>query len=133
MAETDILAVLLPLTSDTRGILNRDLVRKLSRRGRTPLLPGPVLINAGRGGLQLDSELHAALEAGELYAASLDVFQVEPLPESSPFWDHPRVVVTPHNAAESSPIAISRYAIRQMRRQAAGETLENVVDRRRGY
>lgn len=133
LAETDILAVILPLTGDTRGILDRNLIQKLSRRGRTPLLPGPVLINAGRGGLQIDADIHAALEAGELYAASLDVFQVEPLPASSPFWAHPRVVVTPHNAAESSPLAIARYAIRQMRRRAAGEALENVVDRRRGY
>lgn len=133
LAETDILAVILPLTGDTRGILNRGLIRKLSQRGRTPLLPGPVLINAGRGGLQIDADIHAALEAGELYAASLDVFQVEPLPAASPFWDHPRVVVTPHNAAESSPLAIARYALRQMRRRAAGDALENVVDRRRGY
>lgn len=133
LAETDILAAILPLTAETRGMLNRGLIRKLSRQGRTPLLPGPVLINAGRGGLQIDADIHAALEAGELYAASLDVFQVEPLPTTSPFWDHPRVVVTPHNAAESSPLAISRYAIRQMRRQAAGEALENVVDRGRGY
>lgn len=133
LAETDILAVILPLTAATRGILNRRLIGKLSQRGRTPLLPGPVLINAGRGGLQIDAEIHAALEAGELYAASLDVFQVEPLPASSPFWAHPRVVVTPHNAAESSPLAIARYAVRQMRRRKAGEALENVVDRGRGY
>jgi glyoxylate/hydroxypyruvate reductase A len=114
-------------------VLNRDLIRKLSQRGRTPLMPGPVLINAGRGGLQIDADIHAALEAGDLYAASLDVFQVEPLPATSPFWTHPRVVVTPHNAAESSPLAIARYAVRQMRRRRAGEALENVVDRRRGY
>ena len=133
LAETDILAVILPLTGETRGLLDRALLRKLSLRGRTPLLPGPVLINAGRGGLQIDADIHAALEAGELYAASLDVFQVEPLPATSPFWSHPRVVVTPHNAAESSPLAIARYAVRQMRLRAAGSPLENVVDRARGY
>ncbi|RTL67851.1 MAG: glyoxylate/hydroxypyruvate reductase A [Hyphomicrobiales bacterium] len=133
LAETDILAVILPLTDDTRGLLNRALFRKLSLTGRTPLLPGPVLINAGRGGLQLDSDILAALDAGELYAASLDVFQTEPLPAGSPFWSHPRVVVTPHNAAESAPAAIARYAIRQMRRLNEGQALENVVDRGRGY
>jgi glyoxylate/hydroxypyruvate reductase A len=133
LAETDILAVILPLTDDTCGILNRALFRKLSLKGRTPLLPGPVLINAGRGGLQLDADILAALEAGDLYAASLDVFQTEPLPADSPFWLHPRVVVTPHNAAESAPAAIARYAVRQMRRMHESQPLENVVDRGRGY
>src|SRR5262249_32265193 len=74
-AEPAILAVLLPLTRDTRGILNRGLFGKLSRAGRSPLLPGPVLINAGRGGLQVDADIVAALEADDLYAASLDVFE----------------------------------------------------------
>jgi glyoxylate/hydroxypyruvate reductase A len=133
LAETDILAVLLPLTHETRGIVNRGLLRKLSRNGRSPLLPGPVLINAGRGGLQVDADIVAALEAGELYAASLDVFETEPLPAASPLWHHPRVVVTPHNAAESAPAAIARYAVRQMRAYKAGEKLENLVDRSRGY
>ena len=80
LADTDILAVLLPLTPDTRGMLNRALFRGLSRKGRSRLLPGPVLINAGRGGLQIDADIVAALDAGELYAASLDVFEAEPLP-----------------------------------------------------
>jgi glyoxylate/hydroxypyruvate reductase len=133
LAETDILAVLLPLTPGTRGILNRELFRKLSRRGRSPLLPGPVLVNAGRGGLQVDADIVAALNAGELYAASLDVFETEPLPASSALWAHPRVVVTPHNAAESDPGAIARYTLRQMRAQRAGEPLEHLVDRVRGY
>ena len=133
LAETDILAVLLPLTSKTRRILNRALVARLSLAGRSPLLPGPVLINAGRGGLQLDADIAAALDAGELYAASLDVFETEPLPTASPLWSHPRVVITPHNAAESAPAAIARYALSQMRAQSNGEQLENVVDRTRGY
>jgi len=133
LAETDVLAVLLPLTQETRGILNRGLFRKLSRSGRNPLLPGPVLINAGRGGLQVDADIVAALDAGELYAASLDVFETEPLPAQSPLWSHPRVVVTPHNAAESSPTAIARYALHQMRAHHRGEQLENLVDRSRGY
>jgi glyoxylate/hydroxypyruvate reductase A len=133
LAATDILAVLLPLTPETRGILNRRLIRKLSRSGRSPLLPGPVLINAGRGGLQVDADIAVALEAGELYAASLDVFETEPLPAASPLWSHPRVVVTPHNAAESAPAAIARYALRQMRARRNGEALDNLVHRGRGY
>jgi glyoxylate/hydroxypyruvate reductase len=133
LADTDILVVLLPLTADTRGMLNRTLLRCLSRKGRGALLPGPVLINAGRGGLQIDADVLAALNAGELYAASLDVFETEPLPAGSPLWLHPRVVVTPHNAAESAPAAIARYALRQMKAQRAGQRLENLVHRARGY
>src|SRR5262245_32566721 len=133
LADADILAVLLPLTSDTRGILDRKLIAKLSRRGRDERLPGPVLINAGRGGLQIDADILAALGAGELYAASLDVFEAEPLPHSSPLWSHPRVVVTPHNAAESAPAAIVSYALRQMAAHRNGERLEHVVDPKRGY
>jgi glyoxylate/hydroxypyruvate reductase A len=133
LAETDILAVLLPLTPETRGLLSRSLLRKLSARGRSPVLPGPVLINAGRGGLQVDADILAALEAGELYAASLDVFQTEPLPAANPLWQHPRVVVTPHIAAESTPSAIARYALHQRRAQLSGGVLENLVDRSRGY
>jgi glyoxylate/hydroxypyruvate reductase len=133
LADTDIMACVLPLTPETRGILNRGLIRKLSRQGRDERLPGPVLINAGRGGLQVDADIVAALEAGELYAASLDVFETEPLPTASPLWSHPRVVITPHNAAESAPLSIVRYALRQRQRHLDGLPLENVVDRRRGY
>ena len=133
LAETDILAVLLPLTPATRGILNQALFSKLSRKGRSPLLPGPVLISAGRGGLQRDADILAALQAGELYAATLDVFEREPLPPDSALWAHPRVVITPHNAAESAPAAIAAYALRQMRACRNGETLVNVVERARGY
>lgn len=133
LAETDILAVLLPLTADTRGIVNRDLLRRLSRQGRHERLPGPVLINAGRGGLQVESDILAALDAGELNAASLDVFEVEPLPSDSPLWRHPRVVITPHNAAESTSESIVRYCLRQIERVEQGLTAENIVDRAAGY
>jgi glyoxylate/hydroxypyruvate reductase A len=133
LAETDVLVVLLPLTPETCRLLNRSLLAKLSRSGRSPLLPGPVLINAGRGGLQVDADITAALDAGELYAASLDVFETEPLPPASPLWRHPRVVATPHNAAESAPAAIARYALRQIEAHREGRPLENLVDRRRGY
>jgi len=133
LADTDILTVLLPLTPDTRGMLNRSLFRGISRKGRSGLLPGPVLINAGRGGLQIDADIVAALDAGELYAASLDVFEAEPLPADHPLWSHPRVIVTPHNAAESAPAAIARYALRQMHAQRQGQRLEHLVHRARGY
>ncbi len=63
----------------------------------------------------------------------LDVYETEPLPADSPFWKHPKVVLTPHNAADTDPDEISKYVVRQMERFEAGETLENVVDPARGY
>lgn len=133
LARTDILVCLLPMTPDTRGILNRKLIQGLSLAGRHARMPGPVLINAGRGGLQVEADIAAALASGELYAASLDVFETEPLPAESVFWEHPRVIVTPHNAAESTPDAIVAYCLRQLELHGSGRMPENVVDRMRGY
>ncbi len=130
LARTDILVVLMPLTDDTRGIIDARLLAGLARDGR---LGGPVLLNAGRGGLQVEADILAALEAGTLKGASLDVFQTEPLPEGSPLWSHPAVTVTPHNAAMSHPDAIAAAIVAQIRDFEAGRPLRNVVDRRRGY
>jgi glyoxylate/hydroxypyruvate reductase len=127
---TDILVSLLPLTPDTRGILNRDLFSKLNRKSP---LGAPVLINAGRGGLQNEADILACLDDGTLGAASLDVFAQEPLPADSPFWTHPRVVLTPHNAADTDADEISKYVAQQIANYEAGGALENVVDRKRGY
>lgn len=127
---TDILIALMPLTPDTEGMLNRSLFEKLARDGR---LGGPILINAGRGKLHVEADILACLDDGTLRAATLDVFETEPLPESSPLWTHPRVTVTPHNSATSEPEATARYIAQQIRRHEAGEPFENVVDRKRGY
>lgn len=133
LAAVDILVCLLPNTPDTRGILNRDLFRGLSRSGRHPRLPGPSLINAGRGPLQIEADILASLDAGELQSASLDVFETEPLAKTSPLWRHPRIVITPHNAAESETNAIVRYMLRQVRAHMNGQPVENVVDPTRQY
>jgi glyoxylate/hydroxypyruvate reductase A len=130
LGETDVLVCLLPLTPETKGLLSRDLFRKLKRGGR---LGGPVIINAGRGGEQVEADIVAALGDGTLAGASLDVFETEPLAKSSALWSHPRVVVTPHNAADSEPEALSRYLAAQMARHEKGLPLENVVGRERGY
>lgn len=130
LARTDILVALLPLTPQTRGILNAGLFRRLAKDGP---LGGAVLINAGRGELQVESDIMAALEAGDLVGASLDVFEAEPLAASSPLWRHPRVVVTPHISADPYPRTIIASIVDQMRRYEKGEPLENIVDRRRGY
>jgi glyoxylate/hydroxypyruvate reductase len=130
LGRTDILVCLLPLTPDTRHILNRELFAKLNRNSP---MGAPVLINAGRGGLQNEADILACLDDGTLGAASLDVFATEPLPADSPFWNHPKVVLTPHNAADTDPDAISKYVAHQIERFEAGGALENVVDPARGY
>ena len=127
---TDILVCLLPLTDGTRGLLNADLFKDLAKDGHGD---GPVLINAGRGELQVEDDILSALDNGDLYAATLDVFQEEPLPSSSALWSHPRVTVTPHNSAVSDPRAINGYILRQIKRHRAGEPLDNVIDRGKGY
>lgn len=130
LARTDILVCLLPHTPDTEGFLNAKLISLLAQDGT---LPGPVLINAGRGRVQVGADILAALEDGTLWAASLDVFEEEPLPASSPLWTHPRVVVTPHNASISDDRAVCRYVIEQIARHEKGQQLQNVVDLKRGY
>lgn len=130
LARTDILVALVPLTEATRGILNRPLFEGLARDG---VLGGPVIINAGRGGLQVESDILSSLDDGTLLAATLDVFETEPLPAASPLWSHPRVTITPHNAADSDPEAISDYVAEQIRAFEAGQPLRNVVDRAKGY
>jgi glyoxylate/hydroxypyruvate reductase A len=130
LARTDILVALLPLTPATTGVLNGALLAKLARDGA---LPGPVLINAGRGGLQVEADILSALDDGTLWAASLDVFENEPLPEASPLWAHPRVVITPHNASISEGPAVAAYMLEQIAAFEAGNPLSNLVDPKRGY
>lgn len=130
LRRTDILVCLLPLTPETRHILDRKLFAQLNRKSQ---LGAPVVINAGRGGLQNEADILACLDDGTLGAASLDVYATEPLPADSPFWTHSRVVLTPHNAADTDPDEVSKYVARQIERFEANGTLENVVDRARGY
>jgi glyoxylate/hydroxypyruvate reductase A len=130
LGRSDILVCLLPLTAETRGILRYDLFRRLARGGA---LGGPVLINAGRGGLQIEADILRALDDGTLIGASLDVFEHEPLPQTSPFWDHPKVYTTPHNAASSDPKLLTKNVMNQIERFERGLALEHVVDRRLGY
>jgi glyoxylate/hydroxypyruvate reductase A len=130
LRRTSILVCLLPLTPDTRQILNRNTFALLDRSSP---LGAPVLINAGRGGLQVEADILACLNDGTLGAATLDVFETEPLPASSPLWQHPNVLVTPHNAADTDPDAICAYVAQQIERHEAGEPLQNVVELARGY
>jgi glyoxylate/hydroxypyruvate reductase len=130
LAQTDMLVVLLPLTQATRGIINASLLSQLKHDGA---LGGPILINAGRGGLQVEGDILAALDSGALKGASLDVFEREPLPRDSRLWSHPAVYISPHNAAISSPKAIAALVARQIEADECGKPLDHAVDRRRGY
>ncbi len=130
LARTDVLVCLLPLTPQTRGILNAKTFAALARGGK---LGGPVVINAGRGGLQVEDDILACLDDGTLLAATLDVFGTEPLPAESRFWSHPKVTLSPHNAADTDPDAISVYVAEQIAAFERGEALKNVVDRKTGY
>ncbi|MDP6623580.1 MAG: glyoxylate/hydroxypyruvate reductase A [Alphaproteobacteria bacterium] len=125
LAGTRILVVLLPLTEVTRGIINAETLGQLPK--------GAYLIAAGRGGHLVEADVLAALDSGQLAHATLDVFNTEPLPTQSPFWDHPRVTVTPHNASDSAPGEVVPKLLENIRRARSGQPLLNQVDRRRGY
>jgi glyoxylate/hydroxypyruvate reductase A len=130
LARTEILVCLLPHTRDTEGILNVSLFRKLKRDGAAG---GAFLINAGRGPLQIDSDILQVLDDGILAGATLDVFPEEPLPESSPLWTHPKVTITPHNAGDVAPRVFAPHVISQIERFERGLPLDNLVDRTHGY
>jgi glyoxylate/hydroxypyruvate reductase A len=130
LAETDILVALLPLTAETEGILNYETFRKL-RRG--PLAGGPVIVNAARGGHNREADIVRALIDGTLGAASLDVFEVEPLPADSPLWTLENCYITPHIAAISNERTGAAYFSRVILDHEAGKPLPNVVDVTRGY
>ena len=125
LGRAEILVTLLPDTPETRDLLDAD---------RLALLPqGAVLINPGRGTLVVEEALIAALDAGRLGHAVLDVFRTEPLPAAHPFWAHPGITVTPHIAAETRPATAARVVAENLRRAMDGRPLLYLVDRSRGY
>jgi glyoxylate/hydroxypyruvate reductase len=130
LGQSDILVAILPHTPHTHHLITRALLEKLPQGGA---LGGPVLLNAGRGRTQVDADVLAALRDGTLKAASLDVFETEPLPNDSPFWGLPNVFITPHAAAWSDRRDVAAYAARQILNHRQGLPLENIVDRARGY
>ncbi len=125
LAQTEILVILLPLTPDTRGLLD---ARRLS------LLPrGAKLINASRGAVTDEPALIAALQSGGIAEATLDVFAVEPLPTDHAFWRMENVLITPHLASITVPEAAAREVAESIRRVRAGLEPLHRIDPRRGY
>jgi glyoxylate/hydroxypyruvate reductase A len=123
--DTEILVNLLPLTPETRGILNRDVFFAMRRGG--------YLIQVGRGEHLVEADLLTALDNGQLSGAALDVFLAEPLPPAHSFWNHPGIVLTPHDACDASLAAVGGTILATAEALRAGGRPANTVDRRTGY
>lgn len=121
----NVLVNLLPSTPLTADIIDAALLAKLA--------PGALLVNAGRGAAVVDADVLAALDAGQLGWAVLDVFRTEPLPAEHAFWRHPKVFVSPHVAAPTharTAVAVMAESVRAFER---GEAVPHIVDRTLGY
>ena len=125
VSEADILVNLLPLTEATTDILNADVFNKMPK--------GSFVINCGRGTSINDTDLLAALDSGQLEGAALDVFREEPLPQDSPYWDHPSVSITPHAAAPTNERSAAEFIAAQIKLAMDGGTPSPIVDLARGY
>jgi glyoxylate/hydroxypyruvate reductase A len=123
-----VLVNLLPLTPETRGILNRDTLSKLNG-GQ----PGGYLINVARGAHLVDDDLIPLLDSGQLAGATLDVFDVEPLAAEHPFWRHPKITVTPHGSARTERDTSIAQIAGKIRAMQQGAPIAGVVDIQRGY
>ncbi|AQA01356.1 dihydrofolate reductase [Mycobacterium sp. MS1601] len=124
LPDADVVVLSLPLTPETRGLVNADFLARMRA--------GALLVNVARGAVVDTRALLAALHRGHVSAA-LDVTDPEPLPEDSPLWDAPNLILTPHVGARSEALAprMMRFVGEQVSRFAEGRSLRNVVGWRR--
>lgn len=122
---TQILICLLPLTDETKDILDLDLFKKLKRPGW--------IINVARGEHLVDEDLIYALDSNFLQGAWLDVFSEEPLPEKHAFWNRTNIIVTPHIASITQPVEVAEQILDNYKRALSGMELNYKVDREKGY
>ncbi len=127
LPQIDVLIMCVPLNEQTKGMIDANSFKKMKH--------GSILINVARGPVVVEADLIRALESGKLWGAGLDVTEVEPLPATSPLWDLPNVIITPHVGAQSARRAddTTNLVCDNLRRYFAGEPLRNVVDKRRGF
>ncbi len=125
LSECRLLVCLLPITSETKNILNLDTFSALPQ--------GAYLVNVGRGEHLVKLDLLTALDSGKIAGAFLDCFSTEPLPKDHPFWFHPRIIVTPHIAAPGIPSDVANQIANIIHNFQNGLLLENLVDLAQGY
>jgi glyoxylate/hydroxypyruvate reductase len=125
LAASKVLVNLLPLTPDTQDILNRTNLARLQ--------PGGYVINVARGAHLVEDDLLAMLDSGHLAGATLDVFRTEPLPAEHPFWQHPKITVTPHTSARTLRDESIAQIAGKIVALSRGEPIAGVVHRDRGY
>lgn len=125
LSASDVLINLLPLTSQTKGIINRSLLMKLP--------PDAYVVNLGRGAHIAEEDLIQTIDEGHISGAHLDVFDPEPLPGSHPFWTHPGIDITPHVASLTDPRSVAQQVMENYRRAEEGKPLKNLVSRELEY
>lgn len=125
LSHTDILVCVLPLTKETKGILNKNIFKILPKNA--------FVINVGRGEHLVEKDLLQFIAEGHLSGASLDVFAEEPLPSGNPLWKHPRVNITPHIASLTDPSSAAQQIVENYYRMKEGKELLNIVSREKGY
>lgn len=125
LGATKVLVCLLPLTGETRGIMNRATLAQLQ--------PGGYVINVARGAHLVEEDLIPLIDSGQLAGATLDVFRQEPLPADHPYWRHPKIVVTPHTSARTLRDESVAQIAGKIKALEQGKPVAGVVDPGRGY
>ena len=127
LARADAVAVTCPLVPETYHLIGAEELARMK--------PTAYLVNVSRGGIIDEPALMAALRAGTIAGAGLDVCEEEPVPDDSPLWTTPNLVLTPHRAGYSQhrPAEVHAFALQQLERYLTGQPLENIVDKRAGF